>query len=503
MDELSDLLRGMTPKMMRRMNSPTSSAADEPSAAHTSDEDTFQRPAPPGLPARPQPPSPSEADSCPVCGGVGFLRADLPLGHPDFGKAIPCHCKQKERQARRKRRLQRVSDLDALGRFTFDGFNSDLSWLPPHKRESLVRAFEVALAFAEQPEGWLLFTGGYGCGKTHLAAAIANQRIEQDQAAIFVVVPDLLDHLRMTFGPNSDVRYDDLFDEVRNTSLLVLDDLGVQSATPWAQEKLFQILNHRYNGQLPTVLTTNQRQADLDQRLRSRLQDINLVTHLRITAPDYRAGANPGQGDLSTLSHHADQRFETFDVRRRNTSAEVQSSLRQALAAAEDFANDPNGWFVLLGPSGVGKTHLAAAISNAQPALGQPDVMFVVVPDLLDYLRAAFNPHSSVPYDLRFDELKRAPLLVLDDLGTESATPWAKEKLFQLLNYRHNAVLPTVITTSVAQDNLEPWLLTRILDTARCQVWNLKASSYRGSADQEEGLRARRAGKDTRGKRSW
>ena len=396
-----------------------------------------------------------------------------------------------------------MSDLDALGRFTFDTFNPDLSWLPPHKRESLVRAFEAALAFAEQPEGWLLFTGGYGCGKTHLAAAIANQRMEQDQAAIFVVVPDLLDHLRMTFGPNSEVRYDDLFDEVRNTSLLVLDDLGVQSATPWAQEKLFQILNHRYNGQLPTVLTTNQRQADLDQRLRSRLEDINLVTHLRIAAPDYRAGANPGQGDLSTLSHHADQRFETFEVRRRNTTAEAQSSLRQALAAAEDFANDPNGWFVLIGPNGVGKTHLAAAISNAQHALGQPDVMFVVVPDLLDYLRAAFNPHSSVPYDLRFDELKRAPLLVLDDLGTESATPWAKEKLFQLLNYRHNAALPTVITTSVTQVKLEPWLRTRILDTARCQVWNIEASSYRGSADQEVGLRERRAGTDTRGKRSW
>ena len=149
------------------------------------------------------------------------------------------------------------------------------------------------MAFAEQPDGWLLLTGGYGCGKTHLAAAIANQRLEEGQSAIFVVVPDLLDHLRTTFGPNSEASYDQLFDEVRNTSLLILDDLGVQSATPWAQEKLFQILNHRYNGQLPTVLSTNQRMEDLDQRLRSRLQDMNLVQHIQIRAPDYRAGAGP------------------------------------------------------------------------------------------------------------------------------------------------------------------------------------------------------------------
>ena len=96
-----------------------------------------------------------------------------------------------------------------------------------------------------------------------------------------MVVPDLLDHLRATFGPNSEANYDDLFDEIRNTSVLVLDDLGVQGVTPWAQEKMFQILNHRYNSQLPTVLTTNQRMEDLDQRLRSRLQDLNLVQHNR------------------------------------------------------------------------------------------------------------------------------------------------------------------------------------------------------------------------------
>ena len=503
MEELNDLLRGATPAMKGRIGSPPSTAAAQPSTSDSGERLTIQRPAPDALAARAEDAGPPEAVTCPVCGGVGFVREDLPLGHPDFGKAVPCQCKLNERRSRRRSRFQGVSDIEGLARFTFESFETAPAGLPPHKCSSLQGAYDAALAFADQPQGWLLFRGDYGCGKTHLAAAIFNRRLERDQAAIFVVIPDLLDHLRMTFDPSSETSYDELFNEVRNASLLLLDDLGVQSGTPWAQEKLFQILNHRYNGQLPTVLTTNQRMDDLDQRLRSRLQDLNLVANFRITAPDYRAGANPGQGGLSTLSHHADQRFDNFEVRRRNTTAEAQAGLRQALSAAEDFANDPNGWFVLMGPNGVGKTHLAAAISNAQQALGQLDVIFVVVPALLDYLRAAFNPQSSVPYDRRFDEFKDAPLLVLDDLGTESATPWAKEKLFQLLNDRHSRKMPTIITTSVAQDKLEPWLLTRIMDTARCQVWNLKASSYRGSADQEEGLRARRAGKDTRGKRSW
>ena len=88
-----------------------------------------------------------------------------------------------------------------------------------------------------------------------------------------MVVPDLLDHLRSAYQPGSDVGYDDLFEMLRTAPVLVLDDLGVQSSTPWAQEKLFQLINHRYNAQLPTVFTTNLDPTEFDARLQSRLTD--------------------------------------------------------------------------------------------------------------------------------------------------------------------------------------------------------------------------------------
>ena len=83
---------------------------------------------------------------------------------------------------------------------------------------------------------------------------------------------------------------------------------------------------------------------------------------------------------------------------------------------------------------------------------------------------------------------------MLDDLGTESATPWAREKLFQLLNHRYAARLPTVITTTSQIDEIEPRLHSRMLDTTRCTFFVITAPSFRGSDESKQGRRRARGG---------
>jgi DNA replication protein DnaC len=170
---------------------------------------------------------------------------------------------------------------------TFKTFSLRQDELDPVDRINLEETVALCRSYAEVPRGWLVLAGKHGCGKTHLAAAIANQRVTTGHPALFIVVPDLLDHLRATFSPNSLVRFDKRFEEVRTASFLVLDDLGTESASPWAQEKLYQLLNHRYNAMLPTIITMAQRLGDLHPGLHARINDEERVTFQAISAPSY------------------------------------------------------------------------------------------------------------------------------------------------------------------------------------------------------------------------
>ncbi|HEY3993515.1 MAG TPA: ATP-binding protein [Ktedonobacteraceae bacterium] len=231
----------------------------------------------------------SASSVCSICKGAGFLRNNVPFGHPQFGKAVACQCKEQERKRKRRQQLQEISNLGAFASKRFNTFNSRIP--------GLQEAFQVSVEYAKAPDGWLLLVGPNGCGKTHLAAAIANDCLEAGAVVLFATVPDLLDHLRAAFAPESNEVFDQLFARMREAEVLILDDLGVQQSSPWANEKLFQLLNYRYNSGFPTVITANPKGLQAtDERIRSRLSDISLVTMLNLErARDYRPN-NPHRG---------------------------------------------------------------------------------------------------------------------------------------------------------------------------------------------------------------
>jgi len=411
-------------------------------------------PVPEGLAKRPDPSPEDAADSnvCPLCNGAGFVRRNLPLGHPDFGKAFPCDCRVHEQTEDRSSRLQRYSNLGPLTRLTFQNLSVRGRSSNPRDQERFQRCVEEANAFAESPSGWLVLTGPSGCGKTHIAAAIANRCLELGTPVLFVIVPDLLDRLRAAYHPDSAVGYDETFDLVRNAPVLVLDDLGAHSSTAWAQEKLSQIINHRFNGRLPTVITSNVSVNKLDERLQTRLTDPTLS---RVFELEPASGGRLGgrKLDMFDQPRFRNMTFDSFDTQGFHFPPADRRKLGDAYRFTLDFAQKPDGWLMLTGPRGSGKTHLAVALTNYRRQVGDFPY-FVEVAELLRFLRN--GKESEDHYYQEIEEVRKASLLVLDNLDYRRGNPWWEE-LFQILNHRYNSRLPTVVTTSqtVAQLSLD------------------------------------------------
>jgi len=366
--------------------------------------------------------------------------------------------------------------LGSLAGYTFESLAQRGISGDPAKQELFQKAFEAAKSFAISPKGWFVLVGPSGSGKTCLAAAIANERIKLGQAVFYQTVPELLDHLRSTFVPDSEIPYDELFETVRNTPLLILDDLGVQAGTPWAKEKMDQLFNYRFIHELPTVITTSVPINKLDDRILTRINSRGLsqIHNLEREVSDLSSYSwAKGSELLKGMT------FKSFDYKRLNLPLEQRQNLEWAYQVALQYAESPDGWLILAGVNGCGKTHLAAAIVNFRYE-AKKTALFVVVPEFLDYLRNTFNPESKVSYDQLFEAVKNAPLLVLDDFGEHSATPWAQEKLYQVLNHRYNARLATVITTSNSLDEIEPRISSRLVDPKVGMVINITAPDYRG-----------------------
>jgi DNA replication protein DnaC len=179
---------------------------------------------------------------------------------------------------------------------TFDNFNPKAQ-----AREALqfkqhladARSYAVKIELGDTA-GNLVFEGGYGVGKTHLACAILNRLRGERISGLFCTVQDFFDKL---YASSMSDQYD-LLDQASSTPVLVLDDLdklytSQQGGGEYQQGKLFTIINRRYLARLSTIITTNA-EDDLSRWLNgatlSRLRE--RLTTLNMHGVDYRMRGN-------------------------------------------------------------------------------------------------------------------------------------------------------------------------------------------------------------------
>lgn len=171
---------------------------------------------------------------------------------------VACKC-DREIEKQRKRREKQM-EIERLKRTCF---NSMREWSYTFERyqgeenQSLIIAKNFVKDYEEMKKEniGLLFYGSVGSGKTYLASSIANSLIEEYQIGVkirnFAQIINELQKGGFDFDKNAYI------ESLVNTSVLILDDLGIERDTSYAKEQVYNIVNSRYLKQKPTIFTTN------------------------------------------------------------------------------------------------------------------------------------------------------------------------------------------------------------------------------------------------------
>lgn len=224
---------------------------------------------------------------CPECSGQGWLKGDAGV--------TACACSLSVYLAKRRAALLAWGHLSSpLAVRTFDALQESPLWTPA-QLAGWRTAVEQVRAFArgEAPFKWLVLIGARGGGKTHMALAVLNWRIEHTEAGPpgkYVVVPDYLGDLKGRFDRPELGGAEELHQQYVDVPLLVLDDLGAEHMTGWAQEQVYRLLDARYREERQTVIASNMRAEAIPVRLADRLMDARLCRVVVLDVPSFRSG---------------------------------------------------------------------------------------------------------------------------------------------------------------------------------------------------------------------
>lgn len=180
---------------------------------------------------------------------------------------------EEQKQEQIKAEIQRKNDVISklytnskmnirLKTYSFDNYK-----ITADNKKALNKAKEYTDNYIKNIEkGSLFITGGVGTGKTHLAASIANELIKNEIPVVFGTLINLLNDIKDSY--NSDGEKEGyIIEKYSKVNMLIIDDLGKERPSEWTLEKLFTIINNRYENNLPVIITTNYNRDKLRERL--------------------------------------------------------------------------------------------------------------------------------------------------------------------------------------------------------------------------------------------
>lgn len=203
------------------------------------------------------------------------IRSGCRACSEDRAAAESARAAEQEKMIARYRLAEKLGGAAIPERFrgkTFAGYVADT--------DRQQRALSVCTEYAENfkqhhSDGrCLMLMGKPGCGKTHLAAAIAGHVCaETSFTAVYRSMPGLLQEVRATYDSHCDYSESDVIKTITRCGLLVLDEIGATKSSEFELTLLFTIINGRYERKLPTVIVSNLAPKELHTAIGDRCVD--------------------------------------------------------------------------------------------------------------------------------------------------------------------------------------------------------------------------------------
>lgn len=208
--------------------------------------------------------------NCPLCRNKGYIMQAVAEDENWRVVAAECKCQKTRRSLRR---MQRSGLKNIIRDYTFAKFETPELWQQ--------RIKEAAMAYAQSPDGWFFIGGQSGSGKTHICTAICRELLLAEKEVLYMLWRD--DIVRLKALVTDAAQYGQAIGQYKQIEVLYIDDLfktgkGVDAAMqkPTAADVniAFEVLNYRYNNNLPTVISSECAIGDLmdiDEALAGRI----------------------------------------------------------------------------------------------------------------------------------------------------------------------------------------------------------------------------------------
>lgn len=211
-----------------------------------------------------------EWDQCDQCPGLArcpnLVSGHQPHLQPYAGyldlHLKPCPLKRQADQEARKTKKIRSHYIphDVLS-VTFEKLELDAE-----RKDAILAAMRFAAEYhtSERKIGLYLY-GDFGVGKSCIAGAMVQELAQRDVSVYMVYVPEFFRELKESIQDGST---NEKIEALKQASVLVLDDIGAESMTPWTRDEVLgSILQYRVYRELPTVYTSNLSYDELEAHL--------------------------------------------------------------------------------------------------------------------------------------------------------------------------------------------------------------------------------------------